>query len=250
MKKFLSLLTAFSMCILITGCDSKKEQSDYSTPYYSSPSEVTIEKLREKTIPETMAEYKGGFRQDFDYDGFEYQLLNTAVAYNICVKQNDHLYFNSMQDYDDGYHLHVYFTDDKSDRYLYSEKSVGSERQTLTDEKLQESFKDSILGYTEDLTVAITSSKEEGSMYVVEIDVKDTEKNKPLTVDTITLDPQTGFVTKIYSEPAPGSEQKNTVKSEISYSSDLKPDLTPKKSVEEQEKRAAEEEKKQQQQQK
>lgn len=246
MKKFLSLLTAFSMCILITGCDSKNKKNDYSTPYYSSPSEVTIEKLEEKTIPETMVEYKGGFRQDFDYDGYEDQLLNTAIVYNICVKQNNHMYFNSMLDYDDGYHHHVYFTDDKDDRFLYSEKSVGSDRQTLTDEKLKNSFKDSILGYTGDLTATIVSAKEVDNMYVVEINVKDSAKNTDLTTDTITLDPQTGFVTKILSEPASNGDQKVTVKSEISYSSDLKPDLTPKKSVEEQEKREKAEAQKQQ----
>ncbi len=245
MKKFLSLLTAFSMCVLITGCDSKNK-NNYSTPYYSSPSEVTLEKLEEKTIPETMAEYKGGFRQDFDYDGYEEQYLNTAVVYNICVKQNDHMYFNSMEDYDDGYHHHVYFTDDKNDRFLYSEKNVGSNRETLTDQKLQQSFKDSILGYTGDLTATITSSKEVDNMYVVEVNVKDKVKNQDLTIDTITLDPQTGFITKIFSEPVTNSSQKITVKSEIVYSADLKPDLTPKKSVEEQEKRDAEKEKQQQ----
>lgn len=257
MKKILSLLTAVSMCILITGCDSKKNQNDYSKPYYSSPSEVTIEKLTEKTLPEAMVAYKGGFRQDLDFDGYNNQLLNTAVVYNICVKQNKHMYFNSMTEYDDGYHHNIYFTDDENDRFLYSEKSVGSNRETLTDEKLKANFKDSILGYTGDLKAEIISSKEKDQMYEVEIKVTNIEQNKELTIDTITLDPQTGFVTKIDSEPIMTEEDKRkkeegaeyiSVKSEIEYSADLKPDLTPKRSVEEQEKREAEQAKKQQQQ--
>ena len=56
MKKFTSLIFLIFIVMVFTGCRSK--------PFYSNRSEVTLEKINEKTVPTVMASYKGSAQID------------------------------------------------------------------------------------------------------------------------------------------------------------------------------------------
>lgn len=229
MKKNLSFILAASVFFSFTGCSTNSQNSSetQASSYYSSVSDVTLDKIIEKTKPVNMVEYKGGFKQTLDYTGFGDENLDNAEIY-LCYKKNgDTIEINQVAKYPDNYYNIIYMSNDKDDPHVYNQSPVGCTTDKFTDSDFQSRFDSTVLGYN-DLEAELGDVKEENGDYIATVQIS--EEGKAVGADTITIDPETGFVLKVISSDS-SSGQEISIVSEFTYSSDIEIDRSPKENA-------------------
>lgn len=229
MKKNLSFILAASMFFAFTGCSTNSQNSSetQASSYYSSVSDVTLDKIIEKTKPANMVEYKGGFKQTLDYNGFGDENLDNAEIYLCYKKTGEIIEINQVANYPDKYFNIIYMSNDKDDPHVYNQSPVGCTTDKFTDADFQSRFDNTVLGYT-DLEAELGDVKEESGKYIATVQIS--EEGKAVGADTITIDPETGFVLKVISSDN-SSGQEISIVSEFTYSSDIEIDRSPKENA-------------------
>lgn len=199
MKKIRLFLCMLSAVILI-GCGSKGGKSE---PVYSSPDEVTVKDLIKVTTPTELVKSESIFSFTGTYSNAEDATLEGAfVKQTYFVTSAGVIESNYYVTYPDGYVTNAFFSNDASDRNYYYIEDTMSGSMPLDEDYIATFFGESVLGYTEADT-KINDISEENGKYIAHI------TSGLGTIDTVTIDPETGYLLSVESD-YDGTENENT----------------------------------------
>ena len=199
MKKFSSLVFLIFTVMIFTGCRSK--------PFYSNRSEVTLEKINDKTVPTVMSSYKGAAQIDRTVTAKDSE-IKISLRY---VKDKDIYKFCQTSAVGDEIST-TYLSTDADDRFIYTLAAGEYYSVRLDDEVLKMVFDTSFTDYGE-YSALVNVAEENGVLTAV----VDTQTSGTVQTDTLTIDKQSGFVLSISSVIELG---EYSVYDEFTYSDD------------------------------
>ncbi len=186
------VLTVLMLLIFLAASAAVAEEA---APYYSSVGEVTIEKLTEMTIPETILRLNSAFRADFV---FRENDLEEEMKYSLRYLRNEDItQYNQFADYQDGTRLYIYFSTDPADGYFYASSGDSASRSELSSEDIDSVLNSSLFTYGS-FDSEIIARTDRGDSY--EVKVKTSSEGSVISVDQLIIDPVTGFVLSAETE--------------------------------------------------
>ena len=221
MKTTTAFILTAAMALSFTGCDSSIIATKSC---YTSTSDVTLEKLIENSSPEKMVEYKGGFKEVYDYSGSGVENMDDGEFYTCYKKTGDLLEFNYVASYPDEYSTVGYISSDKKDPYYYSQTPMGITKSELSEDEINKTFSNTVLGYI-DFDAALEDVTEKDGNYIAT--VKISQEGAEVGTDTITIDPKSGMILKVKSTQQDGNQELEVI-TEFTYTKDIQIDTTPK----------------------
>ena len=151
MKRIVCFICIFALLLTAAACGKKVVN------FYPTPEDVTIESLRERTTPQTMLGFEGGFQIDFRNE----DIIN-AGAYASTTSfrylfDGEYVRIGQMVDFDNGEYTHIYFTSDLKEPYMFisDDREETVQVTPLTDRETQNSLYNSLFfsnGYDYEIT--------------------------------------------------------------------------------------------------
>ena len=151
MKRIVCMICIFALLLTAAACGKKVVN------FYPTPEDVTLESLRERTTPQTMLGFEGGFQVDFRNE----DIIN-AGAYASTTSfrylfDGENVRIGQMVDFDNGEYTHIYFTSDLKEPYMFisDDREETVQVTPLTDRETQNSLYNSLFfstGYDYELT--------------------------------------------------------------------------------------------------
>ena len=196
MKRILCTLCALALLLTLCACGKK---IDY---FYPTPEDVTMESLKERTIPQNMLSIDGGFQIDWRNEDESYAGAHASTTSMRYRYDGEKVLINQVVDYDNGEYTHLYFTSDLTDPVMFvDDDRSGVSVTDLTDRDMQNSLTQSLFGL-EYYNCEITErSKETDGSYRITYDARDASlENQVVQHVVMTVEPIRGVVTgaKIY----------------------------------------------------
>ena len=191
MKRILCTLCALALLLSLCACGKK---IDY---FYPTPEDVTMESLKERTVPQTMLGVDGGFQIDWRNEDESYAGAHASTTSMRYRYDGEKVLINQVVDYDNGEYTHLYFTSDLKDPYLFiDDDRSGVSVSNLTDRDTQNSLTQSLFGL-EYYNCEITErSKNADGSYHIAYDARDASiENQVVQHVDMDIDPVRGAVT-------------------------------------------------------
>ena len=191
MKRILCTLCAAALLLSLCACGKK---IDY---YYPTPEDVTMESLKERTVPQTMLGIDGGFQVDWRNEDESYAGAHASTTSMRYRYDGEKVLINQVVDYDNGEYTHLYFTSDLTDPVMFvDDDRSGVSVTDLTDRDMQNSLTQSLFGL-EYYNCEITErSKETDGSYRITYDARDASiENQVVQHVVMTVEPIRGVVT-------------------------------------------------------
>lgn len=222
MKKIISLLMLTTLILSLVGCGASNESNTTVKAYYSSPNEVTLEKIEEMSVPLKMLEYKGGAEIEYKYEGTGDDNLDNCKTYIKYLKDGEVIHSNQIADYPNNQFTHLYFSNNKNDPYLYMKSNGGTDKSDFSTEEADSIINESLYGF-EYMDAKLSSVTEENGKYIAKVELSNGGSKE--SEITITIDPVSGYV--LESETLYCSNGSTQI-TNITYASDVAIDLSPK----------------------
>lgn len=191
MKRILCTLCALALLLTLCACGKK---IDY---FYPTPEDVTMESLKERTIPQNMLSIDGGFQIDWRNEDESYAGAHASTTSMRYRYDGEKVLINQVVDYDNGEYTHLYFTSDLTDPVMFvDDDRSGVSVTDLTDRDMQNSLTQSLFGL-EYYNCEITErSKETDGSYRITYDARDASlENQVVQHVVMTVEPIRGVVT-------------------------------------------------------
>ncbi len=237
MKRNLKKIAAFSAVICITvSCQpvmaetvtetSISEDAVTNSSYYTSTQDVTIDSICSTLTPANILESVNGLRIDQEISGSNDENLDNGIFYIAYVKENGYIHFNQFADYPDGYFNHLYLSSDPDDVNLYVENTTGCGKQPASAEKIQNSFRTSLLEYEFFDDIRLINVTEKDGIYTAFVECY--SNDELYFTDELTIDPATGFVTEVKTVYYTAGNPADSILQTISYGNDITISTSPK----------------------
>lgn len=191
MKRILCTVCALALLLTLCACGKK---IDY---FYPTPEDVTMESLKERTIPQNMLSIDGGFQIDWRNEDESYAGAHASTTSMRYRYDGEKVLINQVVDYDNGEYTHLYFTSDLKDPVMFiDDDRSGVSVTDLTDRDMQNSLTQSLFGL-EYYNCEITErSKETDGSYRITYDARDASlENQVVQHVVMTVEPIRGVVT-------------------------------------------------------
>ena len=191
MKRILCTICALALLLTLCACGKK---IDY---FYPTPEDVTMESLKERTIPQNMLSIDGGFQIDWRNEDESYAGAHASTTSMRYRYDGEKVLINQVVDYDNGEYTHLYFTSDLKDPVMFvDDDRSGVSVTDLTDRDMQNSLTQSLFGL-EYYNCEITErSKEADGSYRITYDARDASlENQVVQHVVMTVEPIRGVVT-------------------------------------------------------
>ena len=189
MKRILALLLAALLLLTLPACGKKADP-----PAFTDPQQITIEYLKDRTIPYNVLGLVGGFEAEFRNDDELNAGLYASSSTLRFLFDGTNIKVNECVDYDSGEFTHCYYNTDLEDPYMYIEDNDNTYVEELIDRSLQARLNSSIL-YIDTYNCSITDYGTSEGKFEVGYDAKDSnnEDAKIMHVN-LTIDPQSGLI--------------------------------------------------------
>ncbi len=189
MKRILALLLAALLLFSLPACGKKADP-----PAFTDPQQITIEYLKDRTIPYNLLGLVGGFETEFRND----DELNAGLYANSSTQRflydGKNIQVNECVDYDNGEFTHCYYNTDMEDPYMYIEENDDAHIEELIERSLQQRLNSSFL-YIDTYSCSITDYGTNDGKFEVGYDAKDSNNENQLVMHvTLTIDPQSGLI--------------------------------------------------------
>lgn len=222
MKRFFCLCLTLVMLLSLVACG--RTGNGGSRDFFPTEESITLEALLERTRPETMLSFRGGFRADYrDEDTHnDGQFANTS---SLCFAYDgDNILANQMVDYDNGSYQHMFFSTDPNDASLYIDSDLGLQKTDMDDRQLQNIMEQSLFG-VEYYECTVNECKRSGDSYF--LDMSCVLADQLVQRVAMNIDAQTGMVSDAVIYRYSGEEQTGETKLTMTYSGDIKIDTSP-----------------------
>ncbi len=189
MKRFLAIMLAALLLLTLPACGKKADP-----PAFTEPQQITIEYLKERTIPYSLLGLVGSFEAEFrNNDELNAGLYGSTSTMRFLFDGKDIL-VNENVDYDTGDFSHIYYSSDINDPYIYIEDNENAYTTDRIDRSLQERLNSSIL-YLDIYNCSITDYGTTDGNYEIGFDTRDSNNEDALTIHTpATIQPKTGLI--------------------------------------------------------
>jgi len=235
MKKITAIVLSAAFILSLTACGNESGSPSTTTSveettipaeaYYSSPEDVSIDKLIERTLPETILKSYSGFKCDYTVSNSNDDILNNGTNSYSFIKKDGVIYKNEASDYADGYYTHLFYSNDDKDLNIYIASNAGYDIYPMASNEVNESLSSSVFGYNYFEDVRLLSVTEENGMYHATVEVY--SDGSLYEHEELTIDPQTGFVVSAKTTYGEGYEASGMDQT-FTYSNNLEIDETPK----------------------
>ena len=183
-----TIVAATTALLTLTACGSTAPAPE---PYYTSPEEVTVERIIEKSTPSTILEEVGGFSVTYDYDKTGQAATDDALVCTTFRKDGDLIEITQNADYEDGSYSHLYANSDAQDPYIYLDSSAGTQSAAFTEENMNALLSETLREYEFYETTLLSTEEQEG-VYIVTLGT--VADSMAVATDTLTIDPATGYI--------------------------------------------------------
>lgn len=188
MRRCILLLCVAAVLLSLCAC-GKKTQS-----FYPTPEDVTIESIRERTTPQLMLGFEGGFQIDWrneDEGNAGAYASTTSMRYRY---DGEKVLFGQMADYDNGEYTHIYFTSDLNEPVMFvdDDREDGIQVTPLTDRETQNALTESLFGL-DYYDCEITSCTKTADGYLLGYDAN--MEDRMIQHVDMDIDPVRGMVT-------------------------------------------------------
>ncbi|MCF0229679.1 MAG: TlpA family protein disulfide reductase [Parasporobacterium sp.] len=193
--KFKIIISTFLISLLLcsTAYAGSRFAEEYKTPFYSSPSEVTFEDIEAASVIDNILAVNGSFKiitapaaQEGE-EPYYTSTLNYALTDGLRECTDD-------VTYPDGESASIYYSDDEENPVLYSVYDGVIEAFQIYRENVLNEFASSLL-LADGLKGTIDSITEKDGNYIADISLS--ENDVPVLKETVTIDPESGFITEI-----------------------------------------------------
>lgn len=189
MKRILALLLAALLLFSLPACGKKADP-----PAFTDPQQITIEYLKDRTIPYSLLGLVGGFETEFRNDDELNAGLYASSSTQHFRFDGKNIQVNECVDYDNGEFTHCYYDTDMEDPYMYIEENDDAHIEELIERSLQQRLNSSFL-YIDTYSCSITDYGTNDGKFEVGYDAKDSNNDDQLVMHvTLTIDPQSGLI--------------------------------------------------------
>jgi len=202
------------------------ETADSNIKAVADSSKITGEYIEKASTPSEITKRCKTFRVVKTYSEPGDAIFNGMVEENILSYAKEIFEMSTHCTYSDGYVSDTYFSNDPRDLNYYMAATGGKDVNKIDKEMADEYYNGSLVGYYAK-DISINEVREENGTYVADITVK--SNGEEISRDTVTIDPATGFITRIvsvYSSVKGSGDSSCTI--EFDYSDGLEINYTAK----------------------
>ena len=191
MKRILCTLCAAALLLSLCACGKK---IDY---FYPTPEDVTMESIKERTVPQTMLGVDAGFQVDWRNEDESYAGAHASTTSMRYRYDGEKVLINQVVDYDNGEYTHLYFTSDLKEPYMFiDDDRTGVSVSDLTDRDTQNSLAQSMFGLEYyDCEITERYKNDDGSYRIVYEAKDSTIEDQVVQRVEMNIDPVRGAVT-------------------------------------------------------